>query len=305
MRSRDLKKIVRQLAMKIVTASVGVMVFIALLPVGAHAQLTKRKPEALRDVGVEEQLGDTVPLNLKFATVTGDSVTLGSLIEKGKPVLLNPVYYKCPMLCSMVINSVFQVVKKIEWSPGKDYTVITFSFDPTENYKVAASVKDSLMNLVSRKNIANGWYFLTGKEKAIRKLTEAIGFKYKYLEERNQYAHTASIQFLSPKGKITRYLYGIKYKPFSVRNALSEAANGEIGNLVERVLMYCFVYNPSKSSYTAEATRIMKVGGMITLTLLTIFLGFMWFGKQLFKSDDDEGEDSDEEQEMELLKIYR
>ncbi len=273
------------------------------LPGTASGQLTERKPEAVRDVGVEEHLGKKIPLDIKFATVDGDSVTLGSLIEEGKPVLLNPVYYECPMLCSMVINAVFQTIKKIEWDPGKDYTIISFSFDPTENHKTAAAVKDSIMNLMSRDNVGKGWYFLTGKQKAITRLTEAIGFKYEKLEDRDQFAHTASIMFLSPQGKITRYLYGIRYKPFNVRNALSEAVDGKIGNIAEKVILYCFVYNAEKGSYTAEATRIMSVGGMITLTLLTIFLGFMWFGKQLFKNEAEKDTEEEKEKEIDIKDI--
>lgn len=259
------------------------VLFVSVLPCIAFGQLSKQKPQVTRDVEVEEHLGDKVPLDLKFATVNGDSVTLGSLIKEDKPVLLNPVYYECPMLCTMVINAVFQTVKKINWTPGEDYTIITFSFDPTEDYKVAAAVKDSIMNMMTRENAGKGWYFLTGNKKAITKLTNAVGFEYEKLEDRNQYAHTASIQFLSPKGKITRYLYGIQFKPFEVKNALSEAIDGEIGNIAERVLLYCFVYNAEKGSYTTEAVRIMRVGGIITLVVLGLFFGSMWFGKRIFR----------------------
>lgn len=286
-----------------ILAVISALSILFLMPDYAQGQLSKRKPESVRDIGVEEHLGNKVPLDLKFATVTGDSVTLGQIIEEDKPVLLNPVYYKCPMLCSMVINAVFQTMKKIEWTPGEDYTIISFSFDPTENYKVAASVKDSVMQQLSRKGAGNGWYFLTGKQKAIKKLTEAVGFKYEKLEDRDQYAHTASIQFLSPEGKITRYLYGIRYKPFNVRNALSEAVDGKIGNIAEKVVLYCFVYNAEKGSYTAEATKIMKVGGIITLVGLSLFLGFLWFGKQLSKKEDDKETEENKRKEIDIKEL--
>lgn len=258
---------------------------VLLLATSAFAQLSDRKPEAVRDVGIEEHLGEKVPLGLTFATIEGDSVTLSELIVEGKPVLLNPVYYECPMLCSMVIEAVFATVKKIEWTPGEDYTLVSFSINPKEDYKLAASVKDSIMSQMSRSDAGKGWYFLTGKQKAIKQLTEAVGFKYEKVKGGNQFAHAAAIMFLSPEGKITRYLYGLRYEPFDVRNALSEAVEGKIGNIVDKVILYCFVYNAEEGSYTAEAVRIMQVGGILTLTALVIFLGFMWFGKQIFKKD--------------------
>src|SRR5699024_7622306 len=223
-------------------------------------------------------------LDLKFAKVDGDSVTLRELVKGDKPILLNPVYYECPMLCSMVINAVFQTVKQVQWTPGKDYTIVTFSFDPTEDYKLAASVKDSIMNLMDRKDAGDGWYFLTGRQEEINQLTEAVGFKYEKLEDRGQFAHSAGIMFLSPEGKIIRYLYGIQSSEFDVRNELSDAVDGKIGSVAEKVLLYCFVYNADEGSYTAEATRIMRVGGIITLALLTVFMGFMWFGKHFLKN---------------------
>lgn len=229
-------------------------------------------------MGIEEHLGDTIPLDLTFATSTGDSVTIGSLMQDGKPVLLNPVYYNCPMLCSMVINAVYQGVNDVKWNPGDEFTIITFSINPKEDHKLAASVKDSIMQRFDRKGAADGWHFLTGREQTIRQLTESIGFKYERLEQRGQYAHSAAIMFLSPKGTITRYLYGIKYGEFDIRNALYEAADGEIGSTIDKVVLYCYVYDADANSYVPVAWRIMQVGGFITLIALGLFLGFMWYG---------------------------
>lgn len=247
-------------------------------------QINNQKPKDVQNVGIDEHLGDTIPLDLTFATSTGDSVTLGSLMEDDKPVILNPVYYRCPMLCSMVINAVYQGVNDVKWNPGEEFNIITFSINPDEDYKLAASVKDSIMEKFNRKGAAEGWHFLTGNQEAIVKLTEAIGFKYKRLDKKGQFAHSAAVMFLSPQGTLTRYLYGINYKEFDIRNGLYEAADGEVGSTIEQVVLYCYVYDAGSNSYVPVAWRIMQIGGFITVAVLGLFLGFMWFGSK-FKNN--------------------
>jgi len=258
-----------------------------LLPFSSFAQLNKQKPENLQEVGIEEQRGNNIPLNLTFATSTGDSVTLGELMheEDEKPVLLNPVYYECPMLCSMVTEAVFAGVKELKWSPGSEYTIITFSIDPEENHELAASVKDSIINKLDRPEAGNGWHFLTGSEEAIKELTDTIGFKYEKVDRTDQYAHSAAIMFLSPRGILTRYLYGIKFDEFNIRNALYEAADGKIGSAVDQVLLYCYQYDPDSQSYVPVAWKIMRVAGFATAAVLGIFLGLMWFKEKKSTKD--------------------
>lgn len=256
-----------------------------LQPFLAEAQLNRQKPQDLQEVGVEEQLGDRIPLDLTFATSEGDSTTLRALMDSDKPVLLNPVYYECPMLCSMVIDAVFAGVNDLKWTPGKEYNIITFSIDPEEDHRLAASTKDSMITKFGRESAGDGWYFLTGKENSIKTLTEAIGFKYKKVDQTGQYAHSASIMFLSPDGILTRYLYGIKFDEFSLRNALYEAADGEIGSTVDQVLLYCYQYDPDSQSYTPVAWRIMQLGGFATVLVLGIFLGLMWLRNKNSQND--------------------
>lgn len=252
-----------------------------LQPLAGFGQLNNKKPQAVQDVGIDEHLGETIPLDLKFANSSGDSVTIGSLMEDGKPVLLNPVYYNCPMLCSMVINAVYDGVNDVKWNPGNQFNIITFSINPDEDYKLAATVKDSIMQRFDRKGAEDGWHFLSGNGEAIQELTDAIGFKYQKLQQKQEYAHSAAVMFLSPQGVITRYLYGIKYNEFDIRNGLYEAADGEIGSTADRVLLYCYVYDADSNSYVPVAWRIMQIGGFITVAVLGIFLGFMWFGNKL------------------------
>ena len=246
-----------------------------LHPMMGVAQLNKQKPQKLDDVGVTERLGEDVPLDLKFANAEGDTITLGELFKDGKPVLLNPVYYECPQLCSMVKEAIFKGVKDLKWDPGNEYNIVTFSFDPSEGQELASKNKKKYLNKLDRKGSEEGWHFLTGNKENIKQLTEAVGFDFRKLQN-GQYAHGAAIMFLSPKGTITRYLYGLKFDEFNMRNALYEAADGNIGSTAEQVLLYCYQYDADSNSYVPVAWRIMKIGGFATMIILGIFLGFMW-----------------------------
>jgi protein SCO1 len=242
----------------------------------AKAQLNQNRPAILEEIGVDERLGDNIPLDLRFANSNGDSVSIGELIENGKPVLLNPLYYECPILCSLVLDGVFKVVKELAWTPGKDYTIISFSIDPEEGPELAAEFKERYLADLNRPGAEDGWHFLTGKGESIKALTEAIGFNYKYDERTGEYLHLASIMMISPEAVITRYLYGANFREFDLRNGLYEAADGRIGSPMERVLLYCFTYDPSSQSYVPVAINIMKIGGLATVIILGIFLGVFW-----------------------------
>jgi len=246
-----------------------------LLPYSSDAQLNQKKPSQLEDVGVEERLGEQIPLDLTFANARGDSIKLQELFTNGKPVLLNPVYYECPQLCSMIKEAIFKGVKDLKWSPGTEYNIVTFSFDPSEKTALAAENRKRFLNKLDRKGAGEGWHFLTGEKENIDKLTEAVGFNMRRLQN-GQYAHGAAIMFLSPDGVITRYLYGLKFDEFNLRNALYDAADGNIGSAAEQVLLYCYQYDADSNTYVPVAWKIMQVGGFATMLILGIFLGFMW-----------------------------
>lgn len=252
-----------------------------------HGQLNKQKPRELQNVGIEERLGEKIPLDLRFANAEGDSVTLGQLMREGKPVLLNPVYYECPQLCTLVIEAVLRGVEEVTWNPGKDYTIVTFSIDPGEGPELAARERQRILDKLGRQGAGDGWHFLTGREPAVRALTEAIGYKYEKLERNADYAHGAGVMFASPQGVLTRYLYGIGFTGFNFRNALYEAADGNIGSTVEQALLYCYTYDADSQSYVPVAWRIMKIGALVILLFLGIFLGFMWLreGKSTNRRD--------------------
>jgi protein SCO1 len=253
-----------------------ISVFFFFLAESLIAQLNQSKPRELEGVDVEEQLGEYIPLDLMFANSEGDSVRLGDLIEDGKPVLLNPLYFECPTVCSLVLDAVYRVVQQLVWSPGEEYTIISFSIDPDEGYEVAADNKEFYLKSLDRPRAHEGWHFLTGNQEEITALTESLGYSYRYDERTGEYIHPASIMMLSPEGKITRYLYGAAFREFDLRNSLYEAADGRIGSPMERAILYCFTYDPSSQSYVPFAMNIMKLGGLATVIILGIFLGIFW-----------------------------
>lgn len=246
------------------------------LPFNGYAQKNRTQPEALQGVGIDEHLGEYIPLDAKFATTNGDSVTIGSLLKDGIPVILNPLYFECPMLCGLVIDGVVNVAGQLAWTIGEEYQIISVSIDPSENHVLAKKYKDKYTSKIPKAFAEDGWTFLTGNKKEIDKIIDAVGFKYNEVEGTGEFAHSAAIIMLSPDGKITRYLYGIQYNEFDVRNALYESADGKIGSTLEKVLLYCYQYDPDSNSYAPVAINIMKIGGLATLIILGIFLGLLW-----------------------------
>lgn len=240
------------------------------------AQVLSSQMTASQGAQIEEKLGDYIPLDAKFATVSGDSVSLGDLLEEGKPIILNPLYFDCPVLCGLVIDGMIDVIDDLAWQPGKDFNIISFSIDTTENHEVAAKYKEEYLSKINSKQIESGWYFLTGKKSQIDNVIESVGFNYFQIEGTTEFAHSAAIIILSPEGKITRYLYGIKYDEFNVRNALFEAVEGKIGSTLEKIIMYCYQYDPNSNSYVPLAMNIMKIGGLATLIFLGIFMSLLW-----------------------------
>lgn len=254
-----------------------------IFPLISLAQVNDLPPE-LRDIGIEERLGDRVPLDITFTNESGELVTLGDYLQNGKPVIITPVYYECPMLCSLILNGLTDGLKTLTWEPGNEFEIITFSIDPNEGYELAAMKKDSYIKLLDKPQAANGWHFLTTDQNNISRLTESLGFKFKWSEEAQEFLHGSAIMFISPNGQITRYLYGIEYPQISLRNALFDAAEGKIGTVMDRVVLYCYTYDPDSRSYVASAKNIMKLGGFVTLTGLCIFLGLLWFRKSTSKT---------------------
>ena len=258
----------------------GLVGFLLYLPTyGLQAQVPTQKPREIEGIDVTEHLGSYIPDTLQFVDEQGHTIQLGDLLHKGKPVVVNFVYYNCPMLCGFVLEGFTKAIKPLDWTPGKEFEIITISFDPKETPAEAREAKESYIKMLGKPEAGDGWHFLTASAEASTALARAVGFAYKWDERTQQYVHPTALVFLSPEGKITRYLYGIDYPPQDMRLALLESAQGKVGasaSLVDRVLLYCYQYDPEAGSYSLVATNIMKLGGLITLLALGVALVIFW-----------------------------
>jgi protein SCO1/2 len=241
------------------------------LPVGAL-------PPAAEGVRVEEKLGGQIDLRLTFRDEEGKLVALNDYFHQGRPVILNLVYYNCPMLCNLVLNGQTQVMREIPWTPGKEYEIVTISIDPSEKPELAREKK--AVHLASYGKPAPGWHFLTDHGDNAKKLSELMGFHYRYDPLSKQFAHPAAVMILTPQGSIARYLYGVRYKARDVRFALAEASENRASMAVEKMLLLCYQYDPQANSYVMFAANFMKMGGILTVLGLGLFLWKMFRGER-------------------------
>lgn len=239
-------------------------------------------PRELEGVGVEEKLGAQVDLSLEFMATDGYTKPLSKYFGQGRPVILNLVYYTCPMLCNLVLNGQVSVMREMPWTPGKEYDIVTISIDPTETWNLALDKRAVLLSSFDRP--APGWHFFTDHNGNVKKLAEQVGWRYKFDPRGQQYAHASAIVVLTPEGKVSRYLYGIKYKQRDVRLALAEASESKVGMSFERVLLMCFHYDPSAGSYVMTATWIMRLGGALTALAIAWFIRRQFAGERERKS---------------------
>ena len=233
-------------------------------------------PPQLAGAGITEHLDEPIPLDTRLTDELGNEVRLGDLFVDGQPVLLSFVYYRCPMLCSLVLDGMTESLRGMDWIPGENFQVINVSFDPTDTPEVARGKKASYVEAYGRPEADAGWHFLTGEEKQVRKLADAVGFGYRYLPAENEFSHAAALFVITPDGRVSRYLYGIKHDPQTVRLSLVEAADGGIGSAVDKFLLYCYRYDPEKGSYAPVAMRIMQVGAGLCALVLGAVLGVFW-----------------------------
>lgn len=229
------------------------------------------RPAQLRNVKFEQKLGATLPGDLVFRDDTGRQVRLDQYFTD-KPVILTLVYYECPMLCTEVLNGLVSALKVVGLEPGKDFTLVTVSFNPLETPQLAAAKKRNYLQRYQRPEAAGAWHFLTGDEPAIRALTSAVGFQYYWDAALDQFAHATGVMVVTPERKLAKYFYGIEFSPRDLRFALVEASNGRVGNPVDQVLLYCYHYDPSQGRYGLVALNLVRLGGVITLAILGSFL---------------------------------
>jgi protein SCO1/2 len=228
-------------------------------------------------VDIVEKLGERVPRDLKFTDENGRAVTIGDYLGDGKPILLSLVYYKCPLLCSLTLNGLVGALRQQSWQMGKEFRVITVSFDPADTPEAALKKQKGYLGalgLTDDKSAA--WPFLTGDAANIAALTDAVGFRYRWDDVNKAWDHTSALIALAPDGKISRYLYGVQFPARDVRLSLFEAASGHVGTTLERALLRCYAYDASTKSYRLFAVRFVRTGSLLVLGLLVTFLTMMW-----------------------------
>ncbi len=229
------------------------------------------RPPGLKNVGIQQNLNQQVPDDLVFTDDLGRKVKLGDYFGK-KPIILNLVYFTCPMLCGEELAGMESALRVLKFDVGKEFVVITISFDPKDTPEVAAKKKEQIMRRYKRPGAEQGWHFLVGSQESIDAVTKAVGFQYEYDVKTEQFAHTTAIMVLTPQGKISQYYYGIEYPPNDLRLALVEASKNKIGNVVDELLLYCYHYDPQKGKYSATVLRILRLMGVATMLCLGTFL---------------------------------
>jgi protein SCO1/2 len=233
-------------------------------------------PPELMDVGVSESLDSKLPLDQTFVDHTGKIVKLGDYVDGVHPTVLVFAYHSCPTLCSLVQNGVVEAMKGVDWNVGDQYNAITISIDPRDTPSDANAKRTALIGQYGRPVTDKGWAFLTGKEPAIEEVTKYAGWHYFWDDRQKQYAHPGAIVLLKPNGRIARYLYGIEFNPKDLRLGLLEASEGKSISTFDRALLYCYQYDGHTRKYSLVATRVMRIGGGITVVALAGFLTMMW-----------------------------
>jgi protein SCO1 len=241
----------------------------------AHDKERPQAPGLLGAIAFEQRLNEPLPLDLAFRDEAGAAVRLGDYFGY-KPVILTLNYYQCPMLCSLVLEGLARSLRVLAFTAGEQFEVVTVSINPGETAMLAAAAKARYIRDYGRPGAADGWHFLTGEAPAIARLTEAVGFRYGYDADKDQYAHAAGLVVLTPQGKLARYFYGVEFSPRDLRLALVEAAFGTIGSPVDQLLLYCYHYDPATGRYSLMVTRALQVAGVATMLVLAGFMVVMF-----------------------------
>src|SRR5215813_6320092 len=261
---------------------VAMSLLLASAVVTVHAQVAPRmqpgdgvvnqKPSILDQVGIDQRLNQQVPLDLTFTDESGKTVQLREYFGS-KPVILSLVYYRCPMLCSQVLSGMAGMLNGIvRFNAGRDFEVVTVSFDPEDTPQDAAKAKKTYVSRYRRAGAAEGWHFLTGHKDQIDALTNAVGFRYAWDPQAKQFAHASGIMLLTPDGRLAQYYYGIEYYPRDVQLGLIEASQGKIGNMVDQLKLYCYHYDPAQGRYGAAIFNILRLSALATVLLLGGFI---------------------------------
>lgn len=248
---------------------------VVLLPGQAAGQGRTTPKELAKEIGLDQRLGEQVPLDIELCDEHGDAVALGELLHD-RPVVLALVYYRCPMLCTQVLNGLLKSCQALTLELGTDYDILAVSIDPQDTPETAAEKKSSYVAKYRRPGAEAGWRFLTAEQQQVERLATAIGYRYRYDPRSGQYAHPSGIVVLTPGGHIARYFYGIDYPPRDLRLGLVESSSGRIGTPVDQILLLCFHYDPATGKYGLVISRVLQIAGSATALALGAFLWAMF-----------------------------
>ncbi len=232
------------------------------------------RPDILKGVTIEQRLNSQLPLDAVFRDENGTTVPLSKYFTK-RPVVLALVYYECPMLCTQILNGVVRTAKNMTLMPGKDYDVVVISFDPNETPAMAKAKKATYMKEFGHPETADGWHFLTGATPSIDRVTDAVGFHYKWDASLKMYAHASAVYVLTPEGRLSKYFYGINYSATDMRFGLVEASHDKIGTAVDQLLLFCCQFDPHSGKYTLAIVGVLRLAGAATLLLLGGYVAIM------------------------------
>ncbi len=229
-------------------------------------------PKAVQNVGIDQHLGDQVTMSLPVRDEHGNLTTLGSYFGK-RPVILAMAYYECPNLCTLVMNGVFGAMKALPFVPGKDFDVVSVSINPHETSELALKKKESYLSGYHQTDHADAYHFLTADQRTIDILTKEVGFRYSYDSESHQFSHASGIMVLTPDGRLSRYFFGVEYAPRDLKYGLIDASGGKIGSVADKLLLFCYHYDPATGKYGAAIQNMLRIGGGLTL----LAMGLMFY----------------------------
>ena len=247
--------------------------------------LSAEMPKELSGAGITEKLGSVVPLSeITLRDETGAPLVLDSIFRPGKPVLLALVYYECPNLCTLVLTGLLNVLKESVWLPGDQFDVVTVSINPKEGADLAQAKKANYLKALGKPISETGWRFLTGDEEQVRRLADSVGFGYRWDQESEQYAHSAALFALTPDGVLSRILYGVQFRAQDLKLALVEASRGKVGSVVDRILLFCYRYDPVTRKYSLVLTRVMQLASAGMIMVLGLYLSIFWWKQRKVSS---------------------
>jgi protein SCO1 len=247
----------------------------ATVAVAEPSAPTPGRPSPFVGIGIDQQLNQPIPLDTLFRDEQGNLVPLGKFFHT-RPVLLVPMYYQCPMLCSQVLSAMVAGLRPLSIAPGKDFDIVSISFNPADTSADAVKNREFYSHRYSTRRGTAGWHFLTGSDDSIHAVMNALGYHYRYDPVTKTFVHASGIMVLTPDGRIARYLYGVDYEPKDLELGLVEASRGKVGSIADQILLFCYHYDASTGKYTATVLNVLRLGAALTVLILVIILGLFF-----------------------------